>query len=517
MLWLIALKEFKNNIVSSSFIVGMLLCLILIPYTVYTGIETYENRLSQYETDIKSAEDIYQKTQVFATLNPLIVKPVSPLQIFSNGISEQTGSKIRLDRKEKPFFSSDIIQLNENPFMGNFLSLDFTTALTILLSLLGILFSYDMLSREKEQGTLKLSLTNPLSRSTLFLGKITGIFLTLVPILILCFLIILIMIQFTPSIHFTASEYGRIVMLILMNLVYFAFFVFLGGFISSRSKSSVTSIIINLFTWCFLLFLLPNAATYLGKNITKAEDYKNVKFNIEQIDNNFWNNQSKEIEKQLKEENLELIGYYYCSGWDWDAGHLLLFTPLGSVQYERRKKELINPVLLDNSNQKWIQQAAWLDQLYHQEKTVRYLSCISPAEIMKQISASLCRTGMTNEVHFMNQVRRFQDVFYGYFVQNKIYSSYEYFAIQDEADFPADWDEARKQYEEWNSKTNRESTFDFSSFGYRDTSGFPRFTYVESTMGEDLMHQLFFLAGIIIACILLFWFSFISFIKYDVR
>ena len=517
MFWLIAKKEFRNNIVTSGFIIGLALCLTLIPYTVYTGIRAYENRLAQYETDMKSAEDVYQKSQVYAQVNPLLVKPVSPMSIFSKGILEQTGSKVYLNRKEKPVFSMEIISFNENPFMGNFMSLDFTTALTILLSLLGILFSYDMLSREKEQGTLKLSLSNSLSRSTFFLGKITGIYLTLLPILIICFLIILIIIQLSPAVQFSVGDYGRIGMLLLLSLVYFSFFVFLGGFISSRTKSPTSGIIVSLFIWCFLLFLLPNAATYLGKNITKADDLKNMRFNIGQIDKEFHENQSEEIRKTLEAENFHHEGYQLCAGGDWDGGYLILFTPRPSMEYERRQKELINPILLDNCDKKWAIQSDYLQQIYRQEKTVRYLSCLSPAEIFKQVSASVCHTGMDAEVHFMNQVRQFQDVYYGYFMQNKIFSSYPYFTMQNESDFPADWSESNKQYTQWREKTERESTFDLSSFGYLNTSDLPRFTYSQPSLGNDLQTHLFLIAGILIVCVLLFWFSYVSFIKYDVR
>ncbi len=517
MLWLIAKKEFRNNIVTSGFIVGLVLCLVLIPYTVYTGIQGYENRLAQYETDMKSAEDVYQKSQVYVQVNPLVVKPVSPLSIFSKGILEQTGSKVRLDRKEKQVFSWDVVLLNENPFMGNFMSLDFTTALTILLSLLGILFSYDMLSREKELGTLKLSLSNPVSRSTFFLGKITGIFLTLLPILIICFLIIFLVIQFSPSVSFVAGDYGRIAMLVLMSFVYFSFFVFLGGFISSHTKSSTSSIIVNLFIWCFLLFLLPNAASYLGKNITKVEDYKQLTFNTQQIDFEFWSKQNDEVNKQLREEGLQLTGYNYCAGGDWDGGNMILFTPRSTMEYERREKEIVNPILLANCDKKWAIQQDYLQQVYRQEKTVRYLSCLSPAEIFKQVSASLCHTGMESEVSFMDQARMFQDMYYGYFVQNKIYSSYAYFTPHKESEIPETWEEGGTQAETWKATAKPESTFDFKSFGYLDTSGLPRFAYVQPTLGNDLQSQLFLLTGIVIVCVLLFWFSFISFIKYDVR
>jgi ABC-type transport system involved in multi-copper enzyme maturation permease subunit len=517
MVGLIAIKELRNNIVAPSFIVGLALCLVLIPYTVYTGIQTYENRLAQYETDVKAAEDVYQKSQVYAQVNPLVVKPVSPLIIFSKGISEQTGSKVKLDRKEKPVFSSDIVTLNENPFMGNFMSLDFTTALTILLSLLGILFSYDMLSREKEQGTLKLALSQSVSRSTFFLGKIAGIFLTLAPILIICFLVILLIIQFAPSLRFSASDYGRIGMLTLMSFVYFAFFVFLGGFISSRTKSSTISIILNLFIWCFLLFLLPNAATYLGKNITPTDDYKQLQYNTEQIDSEFWDAQYGEIEKTLQEENLHLEGWFICSGHDWDGGYMIAFTPKPNMEYERRKKELMNPVLLNNCDKKWAIQSDYLQQVYRQEKTIRYLSCLSPSGIFRQVAASLCHTGMDSEVHFMNQVRQFQNVYYDYFLQNRIFSSYLYFTPQKEVDFPNTWEEASAKFKKWKSEIEQKTTFSYSAFGYLDTSGLPQFTYVQPTIGNDLYSQLYLSAGILIICILLFWFSFISFIKYDVR
>ncbi|MDR2057142.1 MAG: ABC transporter permease subunit [Dysgonamonadaceae bacterium] len=517
MVWFIAKKEFRNNIVTPGFIVGLLLCLALIPYTVYTGIRTHTNRLAQYEVDIKTAEDIYMKAHTYAQVNPILVKPVSSLSIFSKGITEQTGSKVKLDRKEKPVFSTDIVSLNENPLMSKFMSMDFAMAIAILLSLLGILFSYDMLSREKEQGTLKLALSHPVSRSTFFLGKIAGIFLTLTPILVICFLVILLIIQLSPSVQFSSGDYGRIGALLLLSLIYFGFFVFLGGFISSRTKSSTASIILNLFIWCILLFLLPNTAAWFGKNISPTDDYRQVDFYTDQIDKQWWDVQAKEVEEILKNENLNLFGWAYCWDMDWDGAHATMFTPRESMEYERRKKELANPILLANCNKKWAIQSDYLQQIYRQEKTVRYLSCLSPAGILKLIATSLCRTGTDSEVHFMDQARQFQDMFYGYFVQNKIFSSYAYFTPQKESEFPNDWDESNEQAARWREEAKATSTFDFNSIAYQDTQSFPRFAYVQPTLGDDLFEQLYLIAGILIMCILLFWLSFMSFIKYDVR
>jgi hypothetical protein len=117
----------------------------------------------------------------------------------------------------------------------------------------------------------------------------------------------------------------------------------------------------------------------------------------------------------------------------------------------------------------------------------------------------------------MDQARQFQDVFYGYFVQNKIFSSNAYISPQKEADFPNDWEESSAQADSWRKEAKPASTFDFSSIAYQDTQSFPRFVYVQPTLGDDLYEQLYLITGILIACILLFWLSFLSFIRYDVR
>jgi ABC-type transport system involved in multi-copper enzyme maturation permease subunit len=518
MIWNIIVKEFRSNIVTPGFIVGLLLCLTLIPYTVYRGIQTYQTRLAQYEVDAKAAVDVYDAPSYWS-VKPILVKPVSPLSVFSAGIVEPTGSKVQLDRTEKPVISSDIVSLNENPFMSRSMSLDFAMALSILLSLLGILFSYDMLSREKEQGTLKLALSNPVSRSAFFIGKIAGIFLTLLPILIICFLVILLILQFSPAVRFSAADYGRIVILLVLSLVYFGFFVFLGGFISSRTKSSTSSIIINLLTWCVLLFLLPNVADYLGKNITPTGDYKQMKFNTAEIDNQWWKVQRPEIDSIVSKDFPGIQrNLFLCVAGDIDGFYLAYFSPKSTMEYERRVKELSYPVLLENCDRKWPIQSAYLQQVYRQERTVRYLSCLSPAGIFRYIAASLCRTGADSEVQFMNQARQFQDMFFGYIMQNRLFSKYEYFTSDDPGKFSDDEDDCRKRATEFFEKHTGMSMRDFYQvFDRVDTSGFPRFAYAEPTLGNDLYAQLYLVAGILIACILLFWLSYMSFIKYDVR
>jgi hypothetical protein len=127
---------------------------------------------------------------------------------------------------------------------------------------------------------------------------------------------------------------------------------------------------------------------------------------------------------------------------------------------------------------------------------------------------------MDSEVQFMNQARQFQDVFFGYYVQNRIFSSYAYFTSQDESTFPNDADEAMAQWNEFSNKikdNERSFTAYYNAMDRVDTRSLPRFAYAEPALGNDLYEQLYLIVGILIACILLFWLSYMSFIKYDVR
>ncbi len=515
MIWTIAKKEFREKILTPYFITGLLLCLFLIPFTIITGIKTFESQMGQYEKDLNTARREMEKTQVYGQLQPVLTKKPTALSIFSKGISEQVGNTVQIKINEKPMFARSITSMHQNPFLVTFLSLDFISILVIVLSLLGILFSYNLFSKEKELGTLRLALSNSISRATFFSGKILGIYLTLMPILIICFMIVWVIILVSPAIQLTMNDYVRLSFLFILSLVYFSFFVLLGSYISSRLKKSSTSIIINLFIWIFLVFIYPNMMSQFGKNIHPVKDYGEVRNQISSIEQDFWG-EMDEVNDQVKSEGLERNGWNICSGWNY--GPLQIYwTPRSTMEYERRLHEITAPKVLDYTSRKWMQQQAYLNELYRQQKFLTYIRCLSPSEIFKHLGGTMCKTDINAQVHFMNQTRLYHDQFFTYMKENRIFSSYTYFTAQKEEDFPENWEKANAGYQNWRNSANPESTFDLSSFGYLDTSDIPKFEYKEKNVFEGLMNQIGLIATILILCALLYWFTFRSFLKYDIR
>ncbi|HUX57954.1 MAG TPA: ABC transporter permease subunit [Bacteroidales bacterium] len=346
MIWHIVKKDFLDNFTSARFVVGFLLCLFLVPYTVYTGTKVYESRVDKYQRDVKEADEVFTKAQVYAQIQPMAVIQPSPLTIFSKGISEQVGSKVSLSNNEIPTFATGITTMYENQFLNRFVSLDFINILAIILSLIGVFLSYDIFSREKEDGTLKLLLSNHVKRSDFFLGKAGGILLTFIPLLLVCYILVFIILWMSPSVNLSADDYARILLLFLLCLLYLSFFIFLGSYISSKTRTSSTSLIINLFIWCFLLFLLPNAMSYLGKNIVKSDNYSIVMLNTGDLDGEFWKKRGELVQQVQKETGLVNHSWNLCAGWNYGP-ILLCFTTLDNMIYERKMHESTAPMVLD--------------------------------------------------------------------------------------------------------------------------------------------------------------------------
>ncbi len=275
----IALKELYNNLVSSRFVIGFLLCLVLIPFTMVVSINDYRIQQKAYEIEKKQADE-NNVVKVYSALRPEIVKPPEPLSIFSRGISYNVGNKVKILFGTKPMLTEGRNSVRDNPLLNAYFSLDFVTVTAIILSLLALLFTYDSCTREREQGTLKLILASSLNRWKLLLGKILGTAMTLLPVILFCYILSALIILFHPAVSFTAGEWLRIGVMFMMSVMCFAFFMSLGVFISSRLRSSMTSIVVCLFIWITALFVIPNMAVYSGQSFVERDTQENIDFTL---------------------------------------------------------------------------------------------------------------------------------------------------------------------------------------------------------------------------------------------
>src|SRR5512133_1828588 len=132
MIWHIAKKDFLLNIFSARFIIGLLICLILIPFTIGISIDEYKSQLRIYAVDKEKSDKEWKDIRVYSDLKPEIIKHPEPLGILYKGINQNVGNKVKIYLQEYPFFPTGHSSTRDNPLLNAFFSLDFITVLSIV-------------------------------------------------------------------------------------------------------------------------------------------------------------------------------------------------------------------------------------------------------------------------------------------------------------------------------------------------------------------------------------------------
>ena len=137
----IIIKEFFDNLLNLRFSVGLLVSVVLTVASVMFQAQAHSQRTQDYHADVRLQEENIEKyapISPFFTERPLF-KPAA-LSLVATALTAE---------------SYDSFDSNFVPKVFPFIDLVFIVS--IIMSLLGLLFSYDSICGEKEAGTLKLA------------------------------------------------------------------------------------------------------------------------------------------------------------------------------------------------------------------------------------------------------------------------------------------------------------------------------------------------------------------------
>lgn len=518
MIWLIAKKDFLLNLTSPRFIIGFILCLVIIPFTMLVSIDGYRNQMRIHEVDVKEQAEIWNTIRVYSAVRPTIIKEPEALSIFTQGIQGNMGSSVLIEFGEYPTLLTGHAGTRDNPLLNAFFSIDFTTVIAILMSLLALVFSYDLFTREKEDGTLKLVFTNSLSRTSFLSGKFLGILITLLPILLFCFILSIILILAAPDISFSSTDWIGIILIFFTSTIYLMLFILMGMLISALSKSSSVSIVVSLLIWIWMLFLVPDIAYYSSQSIYKVPTYDNVRYSLDELDREFEKATDEKWTSITREMKLDGVGH-----WNWNGGgdgyDEMYGCTYETYEFHKRLNEWREPMRISYADKKWSYQKSWLDALAKQERIRQVLSWLSPSEIFSQISSNLSRTSSGTYLTYMEKVREYRETLIQYFKQKSLFNSCIYFTQQDpktfvkQADLEALAASGQIDWEHFKVPANWEPRY----YKPLDLSDVPQFTYTTATSGETLKQSIGLLIGLLLPGIIFLSAIVYIFMKYDVR
>lgn len=254
-------KEFREIIISKKFVYSFAVCSFLIILTFYVGAKNYEVNHRKYEAskseNIRSMKGITDWRMV----EHKIFLPPTPLSSIVSGVSNDIGRTIDMKgRGELITFDS---RYNESPIFAVFRFLDLNFLFQVILSLFAILFAYNAINGEKEQGTLKLIFSNSVPRDKYIIGKLTGTAIVLftailIPVLIGISLLLVSGISFSPE------EWIRLAFIILSGFLFILSFLTLSMFVSTITKKSSNSFLILLVIWIFAVLIIPRASVLVA-------------------------------------------------------------------------------------------------------------------------------------------------------------------------------------------------------------------------------------------------------------
>lgn len=268
---ILVLKEFRQNLLSYRFLVGFIFVVALYAAGSIVFCKKYQNQLSDFQAyTVKYDSSLAVGARGLHALywEDIYLTKEPRLSSFIASGSESRypnsfGVRAAAAHGGAIFSGMSGENQRQNFELGKYDDIDIVFIVGIVLSFLTVVMSFDAISHDREEGTLKQQLANAVSRTKLLLAKYVAVMIALfVPILVGS-LIAIALIQISLGRNIIFSYPALSVITAVLSIVYLSLFVWLSFLVSSMSSKSSTSLAVLLLIWTFWVFIVP----YLGGTI----------------------------------------------------------------------------------------------------------------------------------------------------------------------------------------------------------------------------------------------------------
>ncbi len=277
-------RELLDNLMTFRFVATFIIMLLLVVTSTSVLINDYDRRLASYNAAVKSNHERLLERKTYSGANWDVVRPPNLMSIFNVGLDKRLSNEIFSSWGLVPTLWDGQLHGSTNPLLNLFTSIDIVFIFEVILSLMALIFAYDALAGERERGTLRLVLTNPVSRAKILLAKyISAMICLLVPLLI-SLLFVVIMLMSSTIVSLKVDDFLRIGGIVLSSIAYLSVFYLIGMLISVVTRRTSTALMLAMFFWGFLVLVYPNVILVAFTSAQSSEERLTPAFNqIEQI------------------------------------------------------------------------------------------------------------------------------------------------------------------------------------------------------------------------------------------
>ena len=468
----IAYREVLENLLSLRFTLSLLLTVSLFAVCGYVFVNGHREQSQDYWTRtnenlsaVREQSDMLYKVAFHK--QGVYRKPQS-LAVCAEGDEKSLPNFFAVNA-----FTADLptIKGQANFALPHFSSLDWVLIVSLILSFVAMVFTYDGVCGEREAGTLRMVMANTIPRHQVLLGKYLGAMMTLMIPLMTGMLVSLIIVISSREVSLAPAAWPRILAIGFLSLLYLSVFVLAGMFISSRTSHSPNSMAILLLVWVAFVILLPSLCRIVFEISHKEPSATELDRRLEEVTKELWKNNEK---------------------FGKNAGSMshTLSDPMNNPPARARLQNAImdarNEVADDYHN-------ALLAQAFGHRNFAR----LSPTVIYQRAAEAFAGTGIYRCANLYEQVK-------GYganlkeFIRSEDLKDPQSLHLIGPEDSMAD---------SWRAISHDPVDFD----------AIPKFQERDFTVGESLRLAVWDLGLLILLNVALFAAAFVSFLRYDVR
>ena len=465
-------KEIQDYLISIRFVVLLALCVLLIPLSLYVNFETYRRWSADYNEQVKSESTKGSRGRGGRSG----LRPPSALSVFANGVETSLAKDFSIDSPRIIFGTG---RSYGDPIYETFGRIDFLFVVQSVLSLIALLFAFDAISGEKELGTLKLAMSNPVPRYKILLAKFAGGMIVLIAPFVVSFSIGSTILVFAGYPLFQKIILAKVALILLLTAIYIGLFFVLGLFVSTLTHQSKTALIVLMFVWVVLVLGVPRLSMMAAKVLRPVDDDSVVTLRSRLL-----------VESINKEKGSALKQLYFDKAREKKLGPGLLTFDSSDPEFVRKRNEIAGPFEARMREELARIDADQQRKRQAQLNLARNIARISPASLLSYLMTDIADTGEHTKVRFLDAVRL-------------------HYSTLDRLIFS-------KSYSDTISDGDRGWGFGGNLPG-QETPDPPRFSFSFPRTAESLAHSLVDI-GLLLACaVALFAAASVAFIRYDVR
>ncbi|MGK9128423.1 DUF3526 domain-containing protein [Olivibacter sp. SA151] len=393
---LFARQTYLDVFKSKAIMVLLGIIVILLVYAAFSGATIYQQQTESRQLYQKQVRENWEKMpdkhpHRMAHYGYLVFRSKHPLSFFDFGMESFTGNAIFLEAHRQ-----NTVNFSEAGFstgMLRFGEISMSMILQLLLPLVIFFIGFNTVATDRENGTLKILLSQGVSWKEILIGKAAGLLGISLSILMLA-IVMLIMgcLTLSPA-GLMADAISRAAWLSLFYVLYFAVISVIAVLVSAIGKTAKVSLISLIAIWLVCAVVFPRTSQALGNLLYPSPSITEFQSAIEKDliktgdshnpDDPYYKALKDSILKVYKVNSVEELPFNY-SGFQMKEG-------------ERISAELYN-----------IHLERLLQTYQRQNKLARLSTFFNPIASIRNISMALCGTDFNTYIGFQQQTEAYR-------------------------------------------------------------------------------------------------------------